>query len=100
MTTFAIGDQVWWARFQSQERWEPCPDCCGSKVLTVSMGDGSQHVIACSLCAVAYDPPRGVIRVDTTAPDVLLVTLDGRCESPGHVEYRYGCYIMKPDEIF
>jgi hypothetical protein len=58
---FNLGDAVWFAATGQRERVERCPDCCGTRVLLVTMGDGTQHSIACSLCGQGYEPSTGVV---------------------------------------
>jgi len=79
---FAIGETVWFPGYGSREEWETCPDCAGSKVVTLIQGNGSRVDLACASCALGYEPPRGVIarRVSDRRPVPFTcgrVSLDG-----------------------
>jgi hypothetical protein len=61
MSKYKIGDRVWYAERKAVEKTVVCPDCFGSKALTVIKGDGSQVSIGCAGCASGYEPPKGYI---------------------------------------
>lgn len=61
---FALGVQVWRAVSEKDEKWEQCPECCGQKFLTLTLGNGAQHTVDCGNCSLGYDPPRGIVRVN------------------------------------
>ena len=61
MPKFKLGDEVYFVYPESVERREVCPDCCGSKFVTITMGDGTQYTVDCEGCKSGYDPPRGFI---------------------------------------
>lgn len=60
---FQIGDEVWRATWDYSQDRVTCPDCGGTRALTVIMFDGTEHTIDCAGCAVGYEPPRGVLLV-------------------------------------
>lgn len=70
MRIYAIGDEVFWARFESYEYRLECPDCRGKKQLTVIMGDGSQVATECDLCKRGYLGALGTIAVHQYRPHV------------------------------
>ena len=105
MRKFNIGDKAWIATTEWNKQQITCPDCCGKKTLTVIMGDGSQLVIDCVACAIAYEPPRGYIETHGNIVVVKEVTIDGVEERRDSCEYLYdyhGCsgHIAHNDTIF
>jgi len=58
---FAIGETIWWVGYGSRTERMPCPECCGSKVLTLIQGNGVQVSINCACCGHGYEEPRGWI---------------------------------------
>lgn len=59
---FALGVQVWWTGYGGRETWIKCPECCGTKKVTLTLGNGEQYALDCRACSVGYDPPLGVIK--------------------------------------
>lgn len=47
---FSIGETVWRASWQSVEKRVTCPDCGGTRVVTIELFDGTRHMIACEGC--------------------------------------------------
>jgi hypothetical protein len=105
MSEHKIGDEVFWARLESSEFRLECPDCCGKRFLTVTMGDGSQVTIGCSLCERGYEPSRGYVTVNQYTPSVELarierveVKLDGEKQV---IEYGLaGRWCVSDEDIF
>lgn len=96
---YQIGDEVYVPRFRNVEKSIPCPDCCGTKALTVIMGDGEQLSINCAWCAKGYDPPRGYLIVYDWAAYTERSYIEGVERSDGTYEYR-GCgWSEKEDQI-
>jgi hypothetical protein len=58
---FAIGEQCWHIGPGSREEILPCPDCAGTKFVTLILGTGEEHTLDCRGCQSGYDPPRGYI---------------------------------------
>ena len=60
---FNIGDKVFKARYGRNEKWVTCPDCFGTKHVTVILGDGTAITIECGGCDPGgYKPSCGVIK--------------------------------------
>lgn len=47
---FALGEPVWWVGHAHQETMIVCPECAGTKVLTVVQGNGDQIEVPCACC--------------------------------------------------
>lgn len=58
---FAIGVQIWHAGTEPREGWVMCPECAGTKVVTLTLGNGEQHSLDCANCSAGMDPPRGKV---------------------------------------
>lgn len=67
---FNIGDTVWFAGFGHRSVWVKCPDCLGSKHLTVIFADGQKVTIDCAGCSRGYEPPIGVVEQYETSGKV------------------------------
>src|ERR1035437_9038583 len=63
METYAIGQELFWAKLETVEMHIQCPDCFGKRFLTVILGDDSKVTIECSGCRSGYDQPRGYVSV-------------------------------------
>jgi len=59
---FAIGQQVWHVGSGYRQEWIECPECAGTKAITMIQGNGVQVSLACAACSAGYEPPRGVIQ--------------------------------------
>lgn len=60
---FAIGDVVWKRGSGSTERQIVCPDCAGTRAITLILGNGTQQTMDCNVCARGYDRPSGIVTV-------------------------------------
>lgn len=57
-----IGDVVWVARLKHREFYETCPDCLGTKAVTLLLANGERESLECKTCwPGGYDPSRGFI---------------------------------------
>lgn len=59
---FAIGETVWACSYDRREEWITCPDCAGTRTITLILGNGTQQSMECNLCQSGYDRPRGMIQ--------------------------------------
>lgn len=59
---FAIGSEVLVCSSGSHEQWIECPECCGSKAVTLINGNGESATIACGCCANGYNGSLGRVR--------------------------------------
>lgn len=103
---FQIGDKVWYASVEHQEKWVPCTDCLGHKYLRVTFGDGTEVSIDCALCALGFEPPRGVIKLYSYDALVREIIIGGMEIQKGKsIEYKFdcysgGCYRADEDRVF
>lgn len=58
---FAVGSQVWWVGPQYREERITCPECSGERTITLTLGNGSPHVLDCAWCSRGCNPPSGTI---------------------------------------
>jgi hypothetical protein len=61
VSKFKVGDFVYIARAATKETYVMCPDCLGSGVLQVILGDKSIVQIECSACELGYHGSLGKI---------------------------------------
>ena len=59
---FAIGVEVWWVGNGYREEMVACPECCGSRAITMILGNGEHVSLGCALCGPGYQPPTGQIK--------------------------------------
>lgn len=63
---FAIGTILWWTGNGYHSKTITCPECCGTKLVKLTLGNGEQYEIDCGGCWVGCDPPRGFIEINYT----------------------------------
>ena len=59
---FELGVTVWHPSNGHNETWVTCPECMGSKVVTLTLGNGEQYQLGCAACGPGYEQPRGVVQ--------------------------------------
>lgn len=59
---FGIGDTVWKCGHEYQETWIECPDCAGTRAITLVLGNGTQQSMDCNRCQIGYDRPSGMVK--------------------------------------
>lgn len=59
---FALDTELWWTGNGYAETWVECPECAGTKAITMIQGNGTRVSIDCAACSMGYEPPRGVIK--------------------------------------
>ena len=71
---FAIGETVWHCGYGSRVEWETCPECAGTKILTLVRGNGERVTLACAACSHGFEPPLGLVsrRIFERAPTPFL----------------------------
>jgi len=87
------------------DKWVTCPDCFGTKTLSVILGDGTEMVIDCAGCAPGLNEPRGVIKSYDYEPIVESKTVTGLSIDGEEIEYHFhlagSCYtVAKSEDIF
>ena len=58
---FSIGEELWRAVSTNNVQHVVCPECAGTKVLTIIKGNGEQVSVGCDLCSWGFEPPHGWI---------------------------------------
>lgn len=84
---FALGQAAYHATWDSEPSTYPCPECGGTKTLTVILWDGAQHIIECEGCNSGFESPRGYLTVYNRHPRTEVVTITGVNTSRGELEY-------------
>lgn len=84
---YEVGQQLWWATCQTQERYETCPDCGGTGRLRVTFHDETQVSIDCANCAPGYYPPTGRVKWWGRIPEARQITVSGFEFSDGKASY-------------
>lgn len=97
---YNLGDQVWYASFETRTKTIVCDDCRGQKYLTVIMGDGSQVTIDCAGCSAGYEPPKGYNTICEGTPNSDLKTIERINIQFDKVEYQSGCWVLHEDRFF
>ena len=98
---YQMGDKVWYAKRRYVERTKTCPDCDGTRALTVIMGDESRVSIECVGCKSGYEPPKGYIKYGEYVIDVCQVIIEGIEIKKDGVEYRHSeRYSCPEDDLF
>jgi hypothetical protein len=62
---FALGEVIWVPRGSRTER-RMCPECAGTRIITLIKGNGEQVRLGCEHCRLGYDPSRGYVEVQIT----------------------------------
>lgn len=60
---FAIGEQLWSTGHGMRTEHVTCPECAGTKVLTLIKGNGERVELNCGYCGTGYDRASGVVPV-------------------------------------
>ncbi len=100
---FAEGQEVWWAGNASEKVTVECPECCGTRAITMVKGNGEEVSLACGMCSLGFDPPRGTITewVWNHAPQKLtlgpLTSVDNHGPD-GATRYCYGSF--RSEDLF
>jgi predicted RNA-binding Zn-ribbon protein involved in translation (DUF1610 family) len=99
---YAIGQQVWWARFEPTETSVECPDCGGSGYIRCIMGDDTEVTVDCENCKVGYDQfSRGRITTYKRRPLAVQTTITGMDVRADKTEYRVPkSYIVEENRLF
>lgn len=58
---FAIGETVWSIGSGHREETVVCPECAGTKAITMIQGSGERFSLGCARCGPVYEDPRGYI---------------------------------------
>ena len=58
---FAVGEEVWWVGSGYRKETVICPECCGTKAITMILGNGETVSLDCAMCGPGYNRPTGTI---------------------------------------
>ena len=101
---FAIGETVWHAGYGSTETFDECPECAGTKTLTLIQGNGERVSLACACCSSGYDPSRGYVKRSVSARTPHPVTLGSISLRGAEITYFEGEYpsgtCLNPQDLF
>lgn len=61
---YALGTKLWWHGTGQRRETMTCPECVGTLVVTIVLGNGETYGTNCRCCQSGIDPPRGIIDVD------------------------------------
>ena len=84
---YSIGDRLWLAKVESEESYLACPDCGGTRTVTVTLWNGEVFIIDCIGCQRGFDRPSGTVSIYSRTPSAMLVTIIGMSIDRGHDEY-------------
>jgi len=59
---FALDTEIWWTGYGYTETWVQCPECAGTKAITLIQGNGQSVSVDCAACSMGYEPPTGMIK--------------------------------------
>ena len=59
---FALGEPLWHTGYGHREEWIECPECAGSRALTLIQGNGKEVSIACACCSRGFEDPSGTVK--------------------------------------
>ncbi len=99
---FQIGDDVWWARYDSSPSTVTCPDCAGKGHITCIMGGGTEVTVDCQRCQQGFEPfSRGTLTVYDRKPLVMLTYIIGVEMTEKETKYRVPeSYIVDEASLF
>ena len=89
---YDVGAEMWTPSNDSHMLTVQCPECCGNKYVTVTLGSGNVYTLDCACCGHGLDRPRGYVEVRdyTSGPKCVTlgaVTIETWGSGP---ELRYG----------
>jgi len=59
---FPLGERAWWTGNGHREEWVTCPECAGTRAVTMILGNGEQYSLHCDNCRAGYEPSAGVVK--------------------------------------
>ena len=105
-----MGDKVYRATYKETEKFITCPDCCGTKHVSVILGDGTSVTIECGGCDPGgYQSSTGAIKQYEYKVEVVECTVVGVRAQYGEIEYdllprfnvnSFCYYTVKDEEVF
>ena len=88
---FAIGQKVWWIGQGHNTRVIVCPECMGTKAVTMILGNGTEISLGCRACTSGFNSPTGT-RTEIYYEHIphLFICTDVRAEGRGEFRYAGG----------
>lgn len=59
---YALGQELWWVGNGYREEWTTCPECLGTRIITMILGSGEQAELQCETCRLGFDDASGKIK--------------------------------------
>lgn len=84
---YNIGDEVWWASFESEPGYVTCPECGGTGQITCLLFDDTRVSVDCAGCTRGYLGPQGRLQVYARKPRAKLCTINRMEIDAGKIEY-------------
>lgn len=56
-----LHEPLWAVGPSTRKETITCPECLGTRTLTVTQGNGAQFEVACACCTVGFGPAQGII---------------------------------------
>jgi uncharacterized Zn-finger protein len=104
MKIYSVGDKVWLARCEHEEKEVLCPVCFGKYKVTVILGNGDHVEVDCDFCGKGFSGPRGVVTDYHYRSNPELVTITAvtrrQSEKGEEVEYHSGCRFLEVANLF
>jgi hypothetical protein len=98
---YEIGQQVWYAGWESSPARIVCPDCAGEGRIRVLLPDDSMVSVNCVACQRGYDRPSGYIECYDRHAVAKLVTITGVEMDSGKTEWKTSeSYRTSEDDLF
>ena len=71
---FALAETIWHAGFESNESYVTCPECLGTKAVTLILANDESYSLDCACCGTGFDGPRGVVKAGSHGRDPIPFT--------------------------
>ena len=100
---YQLGDKVWRARTTTIEKHKTCPDCLGSKCVTVVLADYQCFSIPCETCdhRGLWEGPLGYVKYDEHVDYVEEMEIQGIEITEKGVEYKTTkAYRVEEDQLY
>jgi hypothetical protein len=99
---FPIGSEVWAIGPMSHEETITCTECAGAKFVTLVLGSGARHTLACEVCKIGYSNPTGVnrVRVFEFIPKTFICEALYSLDHYGAARYKYLGNVVDAADLF
>lgn len=101
---YKVGEYVWYATYDSEEIFIPCPVCYGNKVVIVVLGNGDECSVECDYCGRGWQGAQGVIKEYQRIPKAERNLITKRRIEDGlhgeEIEYISDNHYLKIEQMF